>query len=223
MRRKILIFPIVFILSVWLIGCSNSFVVKNQDDGTLKNTDTNESSINKTPETMVENNSNSTESSELKSNDAPDVSFPNATLDKDAEQFLFGAWKVDKLLGFNYVYNDASEYPKGQNVIGDNIVITKDLFSSEGIANYKVYQYTIKNPKFYIDTVYPNTELFLIYNKVNRSKGYFGLNPNDVIRSMTITDSENNLYPFSFFIVNNERLIFRIEATYFELKKINDK
>lgn len=117
------------------------------------------------------------------------------------------------------IYNDASEYPKGQKVIGDNIVITKDLFSSEGIVNYKEYQYTIKNPKFYINTVYPNAELFLVYNKIDRSKGDFGLNPNDIIKFITVTDNEKKLYPCSFFIVSNEKLILQIEATYFELKK----
>ncbi|EKN62462.1 hypothetical protein BAZO_20973 [Schinkia azotoformans LMG 9581] len=121
------------------------------------------------------------------------------------------------------IYNDASEYPKGQKVIGDNIIITKDLFSSEGIVNYKWYQYTIKNPKIYIDMVYSNAESFLVYSKVNRAEGNLGLNPSDIIRSITITNDKNDLYPFSLFIVNNERLILQLEATYFELKKINDK
>ena len=210
MKMKMLIFLIVFILAAWLIRCSNSFVLKNQDDGTSKNTATNESSINKVSETIVENSSNSIKSSEPNSNDASEISSPNTTLDKNSEQFLFDTWEIDKLLGISYIYNDKSEYPEGQKVIGDNIIITKDLFSSEGIVNYKIYQYTIKNPQIYIDTVYPNADTFLVCNRVN-VKGKFELNPNDIIRSITITNGIN-CYPFSFFIVNNERLILLLEA-----------
>ena len=162
-------------------------------------------------------------SPESNSNGTPLVSFPRSPLDKKSEQFLFGTWKIDKLLGFNYIYNDASEYPKGQKVIGDEIVITKDLFSSEGIANYKSYQYSIENPQIHISTVYSNADAFLVYSKVNRKEGNLGLNPNDIIRYIIITNDKNYLYPFSFYIVNNERLILQLEATYFELKKINDK
>ncbi|MEC1722104.1 hypothetical protein [Schinkia azotoformans] len=179
--------------------------------------------VTEAAETNVGNSSNSNKSLKSNSNDDSPISFPESQLDKISEQFLFGTWKIDKLLGFNYIYNDASEYPKGQKVIGDNIIITKDLFSSEGIVNYKWYQYTIKNPKIYIDTVYSNAESFLVYSKVNRAEGNLGLNPSDIIRSITITNDKNDLYPFSLFIVNNERLILQLEATYFELKKINDK
>lgn len=92
MRVKTPIIMIVFILFVGLTGCSNAFVLKNQADATSKNPSTNESSINEASETIVENNSSSIKSSETNSNDALEISFPNTTLDKNSEQFLFGTW-----------------------------------------------------------------------------------------------------------------------------------
>lgn len=217
MKLKMLIFLMVFILSIGVIGCSNSSSVPmNENAKASKNTTDSKSSATKY-------SSDSTKNSESNSNDSSDITFPNTPLDKDLEKALFGTWKIDKLLGFSYIYNDASEYPQGQKVIGDNIIITKDLFSSEGIVNYKAYAANIKNPKILIDTVYPNADTFLVYNKIYKSKENWGLNPNDVIKSITISNGEDDSPPLSFFIVNKERLILRIEATYFELKKIDDK
>jgi hypothetical protein len=179
--------------------------------------------VTKSMEITVESSSTSIERLEYNLNDTSPISFGKMALDKNAEQFFFGSWKIDSLLGFNYIYNDASEYPKGQKIICDTIIVTKDLFSSEGIINYKCYQYSIINPQIYIDTTFSNAEVFLVYNRVNRLEGNLNLKPNDIIRSIRITNEKNDLYPFSFYIVNNERVILLLEATYFELKKINDK
>ena len=223
MRPKTLTFLMVCILSAQLTGCSNTSTSKIKQGENSKNTTVNESSNNKSQKDAAENNSDNIKNSEPNSNDASDVSFPNTPLDKNSEQFLFGTWKISKLLGFSYMYNDASEYPTGQKVIGDNIIITKDLFSSEGIVNYKAYQDIIKNPQIYIDTLYPNADTFMVYNRIDKKNGDFGLNANDVVKTLTIKDDKDNSYPFTLFIVNNERVILRIEATYFELEKIHDK
>ncbi|MEK4043630.1 hypothetical protein NSU18_08180 [Paenibacillus sp. FSL H8-0048] len=42
-------------------------------------------------------------------------------MDLATEEFIYGTWKVDKLLGFTNSYNDASEYPTGQDIIGDEL------------------------------------------------------------------------------------------------------
>lgn len=49
-------------------------------------------------------------------------------LDSETEKFFYGTWKVKKILGFANSYNDASEYPTGQSVIGDEIIIKRFLF-----------------------------------------------------------------------------------------------
>jgi len=47
-------------------------------------------------------------------------------LDSETAAFFHGTWQVEQLLGFADSYNDASEYPTGQNVIGDCIIISED-------------------------------------------------------------------------------------------------
>jgi len=38
-------------------------------------------------------------------------------LDSETENYIYGTWKVEKLLGFANSYNDASEYPTGQKIL----------------------------------------------------------------------------------------------------------
>lgn len=54
-------------------------------------------------------------------------------LSADTEKFLYGKWKVKKLLGFCNSWNDASEYPNGQDIIGDEIIIQSDVFFFNGV------------------------------------------------------------------------------------------
>lgn len=137
-------------------------------------------------------------------------------LDSETEKFFYGTWKVEKLLGFANSYNDASEYPTGQKIIGDKIIIKKEFFSLKGLKNYNVYQYELKNPLYNIITICYNSDSFYRLFKIDLP-GF------DKVKHIDITDvSENIGTPGSFFIVNNDRLILLLEATCFELKKVTD-
>ncbi|WP_289140085.1 hypothetical protein [uncultured Brevibacillus sp.] len=142
-------------------------------------------------------------------------------LDSETEKSFYGTWKVEKLLGFANSYNDASEYPTGQKVIGDEFIIKKDFFSSKGLKNYNVYQRELKNPLYGLNFICYNTDSF--YRLFKTEPDTLNINLNDKVKYIVINDSSTNLdIPLSFFIVNNDRLILLLEATSFELKKITD-
>ncbi|ASA25684.1 hypothetical protein B9T62_36115 [Paenibacillus donghaensis] len=63
MRAKMVMFLMMSILSACLVGCSNVSVLKNQDDGTTKNTPTIEPSIEavKEPDRKVDSSAPPTE------------------------------------------------------------------------------------------------------------------------------------------------------------------
>ncbi|MEK4529869.1 hypothetical protein NST38_31170 [Paenibacillus sp. FSL H8-0104] len=44
-------------------------------------------------------------------------------LDSETDKFIYGTWNVKKHLGFADSYNDAFEYPTGQKIIGEDLVI----------------------------------------------------------------------------------------------------
>lgn len=142
------------------------------------------------------------------------------SLDSETEEYFYGTWKVEKLLGFANSYNDASEYPTGQKFIGDEIIINKDFFSSKGLEKYSNYQYELKNPLYEITATCYNSDSFYRLYKIDIPD----LNINNVVKAIEISNSSTKMsipVGLSFFVVNNDRLILLSEATIFELKKIN--
>ncbi|MNI44340.1 hypothetical protein D3C73_987120 [compost metagenome] len=140
-------------------------------------------------------------------------------LDSETEKFFYGTWKVEKLLGFANSYNDASEYPTGQQVIGDEITINKDFFSSKGFENYNVYQYELEDPLYDITEICYNEDSFYRIFKMDM----LGLNKNDEVKALRVSDSSTGLsIPVGFLDVNNDRLILMLEATQFELKRVTE-
>jgi|GEM_PF-881384 len=142
-------------------------------------------------------------------------------IDSETENFVYGTWQVEKLLGFANSWNDASEYPTGQKVIGDEIIIKKNLFDSRGFENYNGYQYITRDPLYEIETICYNADSFYRLWKIDLP----GLNSNDEVKSLVVylVSKEHGLsIPVNFFVVNNERLIMTLEATCFELKKVDD-
>ncbi|RNB84281.1 hypothetical protein EDM59_17445 [Brevibacillus nitrificans] len=139
-------------------------------------------------------------------------------LDSETEKLFYGTWKVEKLLGFANSYNDASEYPTGQKMIGDEFIIKKDFFSSKGLKNYKDYQHELKNPIYRLEFICYNSDSF--YRLFKTDPDPLNININDKVKYIVINDSSTKLgIPLSFFIVNNDRVILVLEATSFELKK----
>lgn len=184
-----------------------------------------QTSLTKAPKTIVENSSNSNKGSEPNPKDASII--PTNTSEpftgrihlSEIENFFYGTWKVEKLLGFGNSYNDASEYPTGQKIIGCEFIIKKDFFSSKGLKNYNLYQHELKNPCYDITAICYNSTSFYSIFKIDLP----GLNINDEVKWLEVAASSKELgIPLSFFVVNSDRLILLLEATCFELKKVAD-
>ncbi|WP_249899993.1 hypothetical protein [Paenibacillus sp. PK3_47] len=161
------------------------------------------------------------EESMIPKNTSDYCSVDRISLDSETEKYFYGTWKVEKHLGFANSYNDASEYPTGQNFIGDNIIIEKDFFSSKGLKKYKNYQYELKDPLYRISAACYNSTSFYRLYKIDIPD----LNINDEVKAIVIRDPSTKMgipAGLSFFVVNHDRLILLSEATIFELKKITD-
>ncbi len=142
-------------------------------------------------------------------------------LDSETEDFLYGNWEVEKLLCFADSYNDASEYPTGQKIIGDIISIKKDLFDSRGLENYANYQYISRDPFYEIISTTYDADSFYRVSHINLPD----LNSNDKVKYIWVHLSSSNPglpIPLSFCVINYNRLVFVMEATCFEMKKVDD-
>lgn len=186
----------------------------NLDNPTVSpSADTSQTDISSKPETETNN-------SIIPSNTSEPL-IEQMNLDSETEIFLYGTWQVEKLLGFANSYNDASEYPTGQKVIGDKIIIKEDFFSPMDLENYDVYQYITKDPLYNISTICDNSDSFYRLFKIDLPD----LNINDEVKWLEVylSSTEHGLsIPMSFFAVNHDRLILLLEATCFELKKVVD-
>lgn len=139
--------------------------------------------------------------------------------DRETAAFFYGTWKVDKLLGFANSYNDASEYPTGQQVIGDELMMNERFFSSKGLQQYDVYQYELENPLYKIESVCYNADAFYRLTKFDMPS----LNFNDQVKLIGVSDSATGAaIPMSFMSINENRLILILEAAQFELKRVTD-
>ena len=177
-------------------------------------------SVETTSTTRTSNTSNnSVKNAENNLDNTSEPFIGRINLDSETEKSFYGTWKVEKLLGFANSYNDASEYPIGQKVIGDEFIIKKDFFSSKGLENYNDYQHELKNPLYDITTICYNSESFYRVFKIKLP----GLNINDEVKWLEVSASSTKpSIPLSFFVVNNDRVILLLEATCFELKKVAD-
>ncbi|WHH58562.1 hypothetical protein [Petroclostridium sp. X23] len=203
MRRKVFIFVLISILSACLAGCSYVSIFEN--------------------EPAIEASTLTPEDAKKEENDIPgNTSEPfigRKALDSETEKFFYGTWSVEKLLGFADSYNDASEYPAGQKIIGNQIVIDKNFFSSKGFEDYKTYQFELDKPIYDIEEIHYNADSFYRVDKIDMPS----LNMNDEVKVLGVSDSSTGLaIPVSFLDVNNDRLLLVLEATVFELKRVTE-
>ncbi len=139
--------------------------------------------------------------------------------DRETAEFFYGTWKVERLLGFANSYNDASEYPTGQQVIGDELMINEHFFSSKGLQQYDVYQYELENPLYKIESACYNADAFYRLTKIDMPS----LNFNDQVKLIGVSDSATGFaIPMSFMSINENRLVLMLEAAQFELKRVTD-
>lgn len=221
MLKKFILLSSIMMYCIIIIGCEkksatievknipsttvneNSSVSKNLDDENTKYTPT---SPKKAEVTIIPTNT-------------ADPFNGRKVLDSETEKSFLGTWKVEKLLGFANSYNDASEYPTGQKIIDDEIIINKDFFSSKGLENYNDYQCELENPFYEIKDNFIDADSFYRVYKTDLSS----INIKDKVIVLHVSPSSTEPpIPLSFFVVNNDRLLLVIEATVFELNKVTD-
>ncbi|MEK4529862.1 hypothetical protein NST38_31135 [Paenibacillus sp. FSL H8-0104] len=199
MKKTLLAF--IIIMMILASACGNAKTTSNPN-----------ASSELTPET---------EQSFASENTSDNCTVDRISLERETQEYFYGTWKVEKLLGFANSYNDASEYPTGQKFIGDEIIINKDFFSTKGLKNYSKYQYELKNPLYEVTTACDNSDSFYRLYKIDIPN----LDNNDVIKAIEVSDPSTKIsipVSLSFFVVNNNRLILLSEGTIFELKKVTE-
>lgn len=88
-----------------------------------------------------------------------------------------------------------------------------------GLKKYKVYQDKYNNPYYYVDSIYYDTLSLYRSWKLQIP----GLKDNDMVQVIDASSKpQGDWATMTFFCINNERLVILIEATLFELEKIEE-
>ena len=190
------IFLIAAILCFSLVRCENLSVSENQQRDIENVMDT---------ENIIEKD----DESEPRIGEFP--------LSESTKKFLFGKWKVKRIFGFYESWNDESEYPKGQDIIGDELIIQPETFSSMGLRKYKAYQKRLSDPYYYVCESFNDIDSLYRVEKLLIP----GLKDGDEIEVINVARNTNEIpEPFGFICIDNKRLLLSMEATLFELDKI---
>lgn len=216
MKSRLFICSMVGILCFSFVICGDTYSSKNN----ITTSETPVSTENNTQsdsDTLSEVPPSTEETWYIDSNDYLMGEFP---LSDTTKKFFFGKWKVKKLIGFCKSWNDASEYPNGQDIIGNQLILMPGIYSSLGIEKYKQYQKQYKNPYYYVSYVYNNLTNFYKHWKFEIP----GLEDyeNDTLEVIVVAPNANEMWTATFFSLNNEKLFYLLESTIFELEKIED-
>ncbi len=125
-------------------------------------------------------------------------------LSDDTKEFIMGKWKVSELAGFSIHTNDDAEYPTGPDIIGKEITISENLFSTMDFTGYEKFQYEYNKPVYTNDAVFYDELSFFNYNYLELPN----IKSNDIIKSISVS-SDGTPYSstVSFLSIYNNRLI----------------
>lgn len=214
MKFRLFIYSIASILCVSLVGCGNT----SSSESNVTTSEVPLYTENNTQDDSVTTSEVPLYTKETWYIDPNDYVMGEFPLSDTTKKFFFGKWKVKKLLGFGDSWNDASEYPNGQDIIGNELIIMPDIYSTLGLEKYENYQESYNNPYYYVSHVYNNLTNFYRQWKFQIP----GLEDyeNDTLEVIEVAPNTNEMWTTVFFCLNNEKLFYLLEATIFELEKI---
>ena len=141
-------------------------------------------------------------------------------IDAETEDFLYGTWKISKLLDLGPKYSGLpeSKCPPMADIIDAEIILEKDYFSTIGLT-YEAAGYLItdskRNHDYYIESIFYNSDSFYRYWKLDLPDE----NLNDEIKVICV---RLDVIHLMFFLVNNERIFLCFDAMLFELERVVD-
>lgn len=127
---------------------------------------------------------------------------------------LYGTWRVEKLLGFGLHYGNGAEYPVGQDIVGDEIILRRDVYSTKGLDKYEKYQQEVREPVYTVAAAFADTDEFFRVYKTDLPVVKRG----DTVRAIQVNGAQGALY----YLINNDTLVLDLESACFALTRVGD-
>lgn len=218
MKKAIALFgfllPVICVVLFTVIGTADANIAATDFNTTATST----SSIkNYTQDISV----TETDTTTVDIQDNPIIQMNETTLSRETEEFLYGTWRVEKFLGFQYITRDDIEWPNGERVIGKTILIYNDLFSSLDFKDdYRRYCAEIENPVYKISDILTGSDIAK-YLSLNADESIRNLENEMVLMINPISSNFSDISGPSLYVIDNNRLLLSLNCDYFELIKIN--
>ncbi len=142
----------------------------------------------------------------------------NSEIDSWDKQEILKTWKVKKLVGFSEITHDDAEYPTGPNIVGKEIIMSEDLFSTMAFEGYEKMQKEIKNPEYMYTSHYfssdslTSVEKFKIPNLLSYEK----------VDGIKVEYEDGFTVPFRFYKIYDDKMYMAWSGgAIFELEPAN--
>jgi len=147
--------------------------------------------------------------------------------EEEIAQTFFGEWEVTRLLGFSEVQSEYTNYPDGHDIIGNRIIINKDVFSSVGLEKYERYQSEVLNPTYEVPDI---VDRFLIYNideAIKEDSEIYDMIREDEHQTLEITgmrDGRMKCHPdVQIGICNGKLVVLSMDGAFYLLEKVDQE
>ncbi len=131
---------------------------------------------------------------------------------------IINVWKVKKLVGFTETTHEDAEYPIGPDIVGKEIVMGEELFSTMAFEGYEKMQVEMKNPVYMFNSIFYSRESFSKYEKFEiPNLPYYS-----IIDEFNVESQDGKEAPFSFYTSFDGKMymqwpggaVFELEAVY---------
>ncbi len=126
-------------------------------------------------------------------------SFEVAELDDYDKGEFTNTWEVEKLVGFSEITSPRAEYPTGPNIVGKQIVIEDDKFSTMDFEGYEACQVEVSNPVYKRTANYSSKSSLYEYEKIELP----GILNEDSITEINVySKDDQKVVPIAFYTVS---------------------
>lgn len=141
---------------------------------------------------------------------------------EEIKELFFGEWEVSKLLGFSEVQNDYTNYPDGHDIIGNQILINENAFSSVGLEKYERYQSEVLNPTYEVSDIKQQYLIYDMNESIKEEPELYDMIVNDELQDLEIKDRKRNCYPAVRIMIssNKKLIILTMDGAFYLLEKV---
>lgn len=143
---------------------------------------------------------------------------------EEIEETFFGEWEVSKLLGFSEIQSEYTNYPHGHDIIGNRIIINKDVFSSVGLEKYERYQSEVSNPTYEVPDIIDRFSIYNIDEAIKEDPELYNMVLDDTHQTLEISGTKAGKMKcqpvVQIEICNRKLVILTMEGAFYLLERV---